>query len=175
MCERCFLCISVVFCPTCHQCPCCCSKSACTGQTEPLLENLGCPRRQLQGHKNSQGRLHPSLPTPTSQAFLYRLFLVLKPSNKWRPFLDQISLDKYLKSKEIQNGDTRKHKDILVDRRIGHVHRFQWHFNIPVNPQSPAFSGPGSILPIQSSDVWSDHCTNEIHNGSQRSQTDGSK
>ena len=46
--------------PTCHQCPYCCSISTCRGQTEPVLKNLWSPRGQLQGHKNSQGRLHPS-------------------------------------------------------------------------------------------------------------------
>ena len=39
----------------------------------------------------------------------------------------------------------------------------------------PAFSCPGSILLIQRSTIWSDHCSNRIHSGSQGSQTDGSK
>ena len=66
LCERCFLCRSVVFCPTYHQCLHCCSKSACGGQTEPVLESLGHPGGQSQGHKNPQGRLHPPLPEPTN-------------------------------------------------------------------------------------------------------------
>ena len=37
------------------------------------------------------------------------------------------------------------------------------------------FSHPMSILPVQSSIIWSVHCSNGIHNVSQGSQTDGSK
>ena len=48
---RCFLCRSLVFCPA---CPYCCSKSAGKGKTVKVLENLGRPRDQLQGHKNHQ-------------------------------------------------------------------------------------------------------------------------
>ena len=65
ICERCFLCISVVFCPTCQQCPHCCSKSAYSGQTASVLGNMGCPRGQPQNYKNPQGRLHPPFPELT--------------------------------------------------------------------------------------------------------------
>ena len=64
ICERSFLCRSVVFCHICLQCLHC-SKSDCRGQTSPVLENMGCPRDQSQGHKNLQGRLHHPLPEPT--------------------------------------------------------------------------------------------------------------
>ena len=49
-----------------HQCPHCCSKSPCRGKTEPVLENLGRPRGQLQVYKNLQGRLYPPHPEPTN-------------------------------------------------------------------------------------------------------------
>ena len=49
--ERCFLCKSVFFCPNCHTCPHCCSKSACMGQTAPVLGYMGCSKGQPQGHK----------------------------------------------------------------------------------------------------------------------------
>ena len=52
--ERCVLCKSVVFWPTCHKSPHYCSKFAYRGQTEPVLENLGRPRDQPQGHKYPQ-------------------------------------------------------------------------------------------------------------------------
>ena len=39
----------------------------------------------------------------------------------------------------------------------------------------PGFLRPGSMLPIQSSTVWSIHSSNGIHNGRLRSQTDCSK
>ena len=56
ICERGFMCRSVVF-----KCPQCCSKFACRGQSEPVLD-LG----QLQGHKNPQERLYPPLPATTN-------------------------------------------------------------------------------------------------------------
>ena len=37
----CFLCRSLVFFLTCHQCPHCYSKPACRGKTEPVFENVG--------------------------------------------------------------------------------------------------------------------------------------
>ena len=40
ICERCFLCHSVVLCRTCNKCSNCCSKSACRGETSKLLANL---------------------------------------------------------------------------------------------------------------------------------------
>ena len=74
--------------------------------------------------------------TQMSPAFFNRLFLVPKCNNKWRPILDLRSLNEYLKSREIQNGDTREHKDFLAERRMGNVHRFQGYFYISINPQS---------------------------------------
>ena len=61
-----FLVSLIVFCPTCRQCPHCCSKSASRGKTESVLENLDCLRGQLQGHKNPKGALHLLLLEPTS-------------------------------------------------------------------------------------------------------------
>ena len=40
ICEKCFLCHSIVVCPTCNKCQKCCTKSACRGQTSKLLANL---------------------------------------------------------------------------------------------------------------------------------------
>ena len=40
MCEKCFLCHSIVLCSTCNQCKKCCLKSACRGQTSTFLANL---------------------------------------------------------------------------------------------------------------------------------------
>ena len=35
------------------------------------------------------------------------------------------------------------------------------------------FSGPGSVLPIQSTTIWSVHCTNRIYGSGEGGQTDG--
>ena len=81
--------------------------------------------------------------------------------------------------REIKNGDTKKLKDSLANRRMGNVHRFQGcllpYPNKPTVQEMPAFSCPRSILPIQSSTVWSVNCFHGILNGSQGSQTNGSK
>ena len=81
--------------------------------------------------------------------------------------------------REIQNGDTRSHKDFLVERQMTNVHRFQGRLLPYPNKLTiqaiPAFSCPESILPIQSSTICFIYYSNGIHNGSQGSQTDGSK
>ena len=64
ICERCFLCTSIVFCKICHKCPNCCSKSTCRDQIAPVLGKMGSPRRQPQSSNNAQRRLHPTLPFP---------------------------------------------------------------------------------------------------------------
>ena len=50
ICEQYFLCRSIVFCQTCTKCPKCCTKSACRGQTEPVLGNLGSLGGQTQSN-----------------------------------------------------------------------------------------------------------------------------
>ena len=141
--------------PTCHLCPHCCSKSACRGQTEPVLENFGRPRYHLQGH-NNQERLHTPLrnrPTltrsaitksgcvnPLMNSYLMEALHALiqknaaeKVNNQTSGFLQQTFLGSktqpqmqtYSKSefteciseiRNLQNGDTREHKDFLAER-----------------------------------------------------------
>ena len=61
VCETCFLCRSVEFCPECHKCPSCCSRSTCWGQIAPIFGNMGSPKDQSQGIKNSENStLSPS-------------------------------------------------------------------------------------------------------------------
>ena len=64
ICQRCFFCHSVVLCPTCGQCPSCCTNSICGVPTSKLLANLagnGC--RSENSSKPERG-LHPSLSDP---------------------------------------------------------------------------------------------------------------
>ena len=42
ICEKCFLCHSIVLCPTCNKCQKCCTKSAYRGQTSKFLAGSGC-------------------------------------------------------------------------------------------------------------------------------------
>ena len=62
ICEQCFLCRSIVFCKTCTKC---CTKSACRGQAEPVLENLGNLRSRTQSGTNIERGLHPTFPNQT--------------------------------------------------------------------------------------------------------------
>ena len=64
ICEQCFLCHSIVCCPTCSKCPQCCTKSTCRGQTSKFLENLARSRGRSEGSSNPERGLLPSLPDP---------------------------------------------------------------------------------------------------------------
>ena len=81
------------------------------------------------------------------------------------------------KHRVIQSGDPRDHKDLPSGRGVGHFHRLQGRILAYTNSQSVqevhAFSHPGSVLPVQSSTLWSVHSTYGIHSGGQRGQTDG--
>ena len=55
ICERCFLCHSIVFCPTCNKCKKCCHNSTCRGSTSKLFE----------GGSNFERGLPPPLPDRT--------------------------------------------------------------------------------------------------------------
>ena len=58
ICEQCFLCRLIVFCQTCTKC---CIKSACRGQTRPVLGNLGSLGGRTQSSTNVERGLQPTL------------------------------------------------------------------------------------------------------------------
>ena len=64
ICEKCFLCHSIVLCSTCNKCKKCCLNSACRGQTSKLLANLAGSRGRSKNSSNPERRLHPSLSDP---------------------------------------------------------------------------------------------------------------
>ena len=64
VCEKCFLCHSVVLCSTYNKCQKCCTKSACRGQTSKLLANLAGSGSQSKSSSVPKRGLHPSLPDP---------------------------------------------------------------------------------------------------------------
>ena len=115
----------------------------------------------------------------TSLAFFNRLFLVLKPDNKWKPILDLSPLNKYLKSESFKMETPESISTFLANRGMGNVHRFQGRLlplpHKPTVQEIPASSCFGWILPIQRTTIWSVHCSYGIHDGSQGSPTDGSK
>ena len=64
ICEKCFLCHSIVLCQSCYKCTKCCPQSICRGQTSELLENLARSGRRSKGSSNPQRGLHPPLSDP---------------------------------------------------------------------------------------------------------------
>ena len=65
ICEKCFLCHSIVLCPTCRKCKKCCLKSSCRGKTSKLLDSVVTNGCRSQGCSNPKTGLHPSPPKPT--------------------------------------------------------------------------------------------------------------
>ena len=64
VCEKCFLCHSIVLCPTCNKCQKCCTKSACRGKTSKLLANLARSGSRSESSSDPKRGLHPPLPDP---------------------------------------------------------------------------------------------------------------
>ena len=64
VCEKCFLCHSIVLCPTCNKCQKCCTRSACRGQTSEILENLAGSGSRSKSSSDPKRGLHPPLPDP---------------------------------------------------------------------------------------------------------------
>ena len=64
VCEKCFLCHSIVLCQLCSKCSQCCHKSACRGQTPKLLEKVVRSGCQSESGPNLERGLHPPLSDP---------------------------------------------------------------------------------------------------------------
>ena len=65
ICERCFLCRSLVFCKSCHQCPTCCYRSSCRGKVTPVLGEMGSPGFKSKSSHHTEGGLHSPVPVQT--------------------------------------------------------------------------------------------------------------
>ena len=59
ICEKCFLCHSIVLCKSCFKCPKCCLKSACRGLTSKFLANLAGSGSRSQSGSNLERGLYP--------------------------------------------------------------------------------------------------------------------
>ena len=66
ICEKCFLCRSLVFCKSCHQCPTCCYRSSCRGEVKPVLGEMGSPGFESKSSHHTEGGLYSSIPVQTS-------------------------------------------------------------------------------------------------------------
>ena len=65
ICEKCFMCHSIVLCTKCNKCHECCFKSTCRGKAPKLLASLAKTGRQPKSGSNPERGLHPTIPDPT--------------------------------------------------------------------------------------------------------------
>ena len=61
ICQRCFLCHSIVLCNTCNKCPSSCPKCTCRGKTSTLLGNLAGSGCRSESSSNPERGQHPPL------------------------------------------------------------------------------------------------------------------
>ena len=95
ICERCFLCRSLVFCKSCHQCPTCCSRSSCRGEVKPVLGEMGSPGFQSKSSHHTEGGLYSPLPVQTPLDKVTDCNKQLPQlSQAVLPFRDTVSADK---------------------------------------------------------------------------------
>ena len=104
ICEKCFLCRSLVFCRSCHQCPTCCYRSSCRGEVKTVLAKMGVLGFKSKSGKHTEGGLHSPLPVPTvisnyhnptKQSFLVEALYQLINKNAVEPVENQNSLGFY--------------------------------------------------------------------------------
>ena len=65
-CQRCFLCKSMSFGPTCSKCPQCCPKSGCRGQVTEVLASMAHTGCEYKGGLNFEKGIHATLQNPTT-------------------------------------------------------------------------------------------------------------
>ena len=90
-----FLCRSLAFCKSCHQCPTCCFRSSCRGEVKPVLGEMGNPGFKSKSGKHSEGGLHTPLPVQTPLDKVTDCNKQLPQSNQTvLPFRGTVSADK---------------------------------------------------------------------------------
>ena len=80
ICQRCFLCHSIVLCKTCNKCQKCCLNSACRGETSKLLANLAGSGCRSESGSNPERGLHPPLSYPAKAHKVSHSHKLLCPS-----------------------------------------------------------------------------------------------
>ena len=95
ICERCFLCRSLVFCKSCHQCPTCCYRSSCRAQVTTVLGEMGNPGFKSKSGQHTEGGLHSPVPVQTPLDKVTDCNKQLPQSNQAvLPFRSTVSADK---------------------------------------------------------------------------------
>ena len=81
-------------------------------------------------------------------------------------------------SGQFQDGNSREHKNLSSQRRMGNVHRLQGRLLPHSNPSKvkkvPKISCQRSILPVQSTALWPLNSSNGVHHSGQRGKTHSS-
>ena len=68
ICEQCFVCKSMSFCPKCHKCTLCCQRSTCGRPSATVLAGLALPGFKSKGSLHPQGRVSTTLQGETSSS-----------------------------------------------------------------------------------------------------------
>ena len=161
VCEKCFLCKSVEFCPQCHKCPTCCTKSACRLKITTFLGKMGCTERKPQSGFNPKRGLRSAIPVQTSPhkrtdnnkllcrspqeqlpvggiaSAVKQKGCVPKPNNRWRPILDLSNLNKFLKTQTFKMETPETIRTSLQSGEwVTSVDFKDAYFHIPINSQS---------------------------------------
>ena len=107
----------------------------------------------------------------------YRPFLVPKPNHQWRPILDQSTLNTFLNTEsfKMENPETIR-SSLQAGEWVTSIDFKDAYFHIPIHNQSREyifFSHPRSVLPVQSTTLWSVHSPHGVHYSGQRGQIDG--
>ena len=106
--------------------------------------------------------------TQKSLRFYKRLFLVLKPNNRWRTILDLITLKNFLNTEliKVETPETIR-TSLQAGEWVNSIDFKDTYFDIPIHSQSRAYilqlSHPGMVLPVQSTTLWPVHSTHGVH------------
>ena len=68
ICEQCFVCKSMSFCPKCHKCTLCCQRSTCGRPSATVLAGLALPGFKSKGSLHPQGRVSTTLQGETTSS-----------------------------------------------------------------------------------------------------------
>ena len=100
-----------------------------------------------------------------------------KTKQQMETYIEPKQAESFSQGGEIQNGNTGNHQSISPTGGMGHLHRLQGcllpHTHTRAVQEVSQISCPESILPVQSSALWSVHSTLRVHCDSKGGETNG--
>ena len=100
-----------------------------------------------------------------------------KTKQQMETYIEPKQAESFSQGGEIQNGNTGNHQSISPTGGMGHLHRLQGcllpHTHTRAVQEVSQISCPESILPVQSSALWSVHSTLRVHCDSKGGKTNG--